>query len=183
MTTTIEVRRHAMRAPGGVHLVQAGVAFARRVGEGLGPFAVVITSPIPRAFETAIAMGFAVDDVDDHLALLPSKVMDRVAWDGGFGEWAAAAAAGSKPVRTHLGAMRDWLAKVAAALPDGGAALMVSHGGIVESIGAACLGEGAATWGDPVRYVEGVRLEYDRAAARFTSGTVLRVPDSPPDVH
>lgn len=183
MTTTIEVRRHAMRAPGGVHLVQAGVAFARRVGEGLGPFAVVITSPIPRAFETAIAMGFAVDDVDDHLALLPSKVMDRVAWDGGFGEWAAAAAAGSKPVRTHLGAMRDWLAKVAAALPDGGAALMVSHGGIVESIGAACLGDGAATWGDPVRYVEGVRLEYDRAAARFIGGTVLRVPDSPPDVH
>ena len=183
MTTTIEVRRHAMRAPGGVHLVQAGVAFARRVGEGLGPFAVVITSPIPRAFETAIAMGFAVDDVDDHLALLPSKVMDRVAWDGGFGEWAAAAAAGSKPVRTHLGAMRDWLAKVAAALPDGGAALMVSHGGIVESIGAACLGDGAATWGDPVRYVEGVRLEYDREAARFIGGTVLRVPDSPPDVH
>ncbi|NCA13890.1 MAG: histidine phosphatase family protein, partial [Proteobacteria bacterium] len=99
MTTTIEVRRHAMRAPGGVHLVQAGVALARRVGEGLGPFAVVITSPIPRAFETAIAMGFAVDDVDDHLALLPSKVLDRVAWDGGFGAWAAAA--GSKPVRTH----------------------------------------------------------------------------------
>ena len=181
MTTTIEVRRHAMRAPGGVHLVQAGVAFARRVGEGLGPFAVVITSPIPRAFETAIAMGFAVDDVDDHLALLPSKVLDRVAWDGGFGAWAAAA--GSKPVRTHLGAMREWLAKVAAALPDGGAALMVSHGGIVESIGAACLGDGAATWGDPVRYVEGVRLEFDGTTGRFSGGVALRVPDSPPDIH
>jgi broad specificity phosphatase PhoE len=183
MTTTIEVRRHAMRAPGGVHLVQAGVALARRVGEGLGPFTRVITSPIPRAFETAIAMGFAVDVVDDHLALVPEKVVARVAWDSTFGAWAAAAADGSKPVRTHLGAMRDWLAGVAGDLPDGGAALMVSHGGVIESIAVACIGDGAATWGDPARYVEGVRLTFDRAAGRFIGGTVLRVTDAPPNVH
>ena len=183
MTATIEVRRHAMRAPGGVHLVQAGVALARRVGEGVGPFAVVITSPIPRAFETAIAMGFAVDHTDDHLALLPSKVMDRVAWDGGFGAWAAAGAADSKPIRTHFGEMRAWLAKVAAALPDGCAALMLSHGGVIESIGAACLGDGVSGWGEAVRYVEGVRLTFDRTAGRCIGGTVLRVPDAPPDVH
>ena len=183
MTATIEVRRHAMRAPGGVHLVQAGVALARRVGEGVGPFAVVITSPIPRAFETAIAMGFAVDGVDDHLALIPAKVMDRVAWDGGFGAWADAATVGSKPVRAHLRAMRDWLATVAAALPDGGATLMVSHGGVIESIGAACLGDGVSGWGEAVRYVEGVRLTFDRTAGHFIGGSVLRVPDAPPDVH
>jgi broad specificity phosphatase PhoE len=79
--------------------------------------------------------------------------------------------------------MRDWLAKVATALPDGGAALMVSHGGVIESIGAACLGDVASTWGEMARYVEGVRLTFDRVAGRFTDGTVLRVPDAPPDVH
>lgn len=183
MASTIEVRRHAMRAPGGVHLVQAGVALARRVGEGLGPFALVVTSPIPRAFETAIAMGFAVDDVDDHLALVPAKVMGRVPWDGGFGAWAAAAAEGSKPLRTHLGQAREWLQSVAAALPDGGRALMVSHGGVIESVAIACVGDGAAGWGEGARYVEGVRLEFDRAAGRFTGGTVLRVTGSPPDMH
>ncbi len=182
MVTTVEVRRHAMRAPGGVHLVQGGVALARRVGQDLGPFAVVVTSPIPRAFETAIAMGFAVDDVDDHLALIPAKVMDRVAWDGGFGAWVTAAE-GSKAVRAHLGAMREWLAKVAAALPEGGAALMVSHGGVIESVAAACLGGDAAGWGGPARYVEGFRLEFDRTSGRFIGGAVLRVPGSPPDGH
>jgi broad specificity phosphatase PhoE len=180
---TVEIRRHAMRAAGGVHLVQAGVALARRVGEGLGPFAVVVTSPIPRAFETAIAMGFAVDDIDDHLALVPGKVMDRVAWDGGFGAWASAGAAGSKPVRAHLGEMRDWLARIATGLPEDGAALMISHGGVIESIAAACLGDRVADWGDPARYVEGVRLEFDRTAGRFSGGFALRVPDAPPDVH
>jgi hypothetical protein len=60
---------------------------------------------------------------------------------------------------------------------------MVSHGGVVESIGAACLGDGVAAWGDAARYVEGVRLKFDRATGRFTGGTVLRVPEAPPDIH
>jgi hypothetical protein len=35
---------------------------ARTVGESMGPFAYVHASASPRAVETAVAMGFAVDD-------------------------------------------------------------------------------------------------------------------------
>ena len=59
---TLEIRRHSMRkSGGGSQLSQAGVAYARRLGASLGPFAQVVTSVVPRARETAIAMGFAVD--------------------------------------------------------------------------------------------------------------------------
>ena len=53
----LEHRRHSMRVQPGQHLNQAGVALARRVGETMGPFALVVTSTLPRAYETAIAMG------------------------------------------------------------------------------------------------------------------------------
>jgi hypothetical protein len=63
----LEVRRHSLTkkdsARGrGSHLSAEGVVLARRVGESLGPFASVVASASPRAVETAVAMGFAVDD-------------------------------------------------------------------------------------------------------------------------
>lgn len=44
------------------HLSQAGVEVARCVGASMGPFDCVVTSRITRTLETAIAMGFAVDE-------------------------------------------------------------------------------------------------------------------------
>lgn len=59
---TLELRRHSFRKQGGgSQLSQQGVTYARRLGATLGPFAYVVTSVVPRARETAIAMGFAVD--------------------------------------------------------------------------------------------------------------------------
>jgi hypothetical protein len=59
---TLEVRRHSLRKDGaGSQLSQEGVDLARRLGASTGPFARVVTSVVPRARETAIAMGFAVD--------------------------------------------------------------------------------------------------------------------------
>jgi hypothetical protein len=63
----LEVRRHSMTRKGatlgrGSQLSQEGVALARVVGECLGQFAYVVASASPRAIETAIAMGLAVDD-------------------------------------------------------------------------------------------------------------------------
>ncbi len=62
---TIEIRQHSIRAKPSDHLNQQGVTLARLVGENLGPFDRVITSTLPRAFETAIAMGFAVDEQNE----------------------------------------------------------------------------------------------------------------------
>src|SRR5947209_16043999 len=80
----LELRRHTMRTKPGQHLSQAGVSLARRVGEGLGPFQRVITSTLPRAFETALAMGFAVDEQHDLLGGMPGDVDEEIAWDAGF---------------------------------------------------------------------------------------------------
>lgn len=66
---TLDIRRHSLRKDGGgSQLSQAGVDLARRIGATLGPYAQVVTTPVPRTRETAIAMGFAVD----YELLMPS---------------------------------------------------------------------------------------------------------------
>ena len=60
----IEIRRHSYTKKGegrgkGSHLSAEGVALARQVGGETGPFDLVLTSPVPRSLETAVAMGFA----------------------------------------------------------------------------------------------------------------------------
>jgi hypothetical protein len=67
---TIEIRRHSYTKQGeaqghGSHLSADGVRLAREVGAQIGPFAYVAASVVPRTVETAIAMGFAVDDLLD----------------------------------------------------------------------------------------------------------------------
>ena len=58
----LKVRRHRIREmTGGSQLSQEGVELARRIGQQVGPFSLVATSVVPRAWETGIAMGFAVD--------------------------------------------------------------------------------------------------------------------------
>src|SRR3979409_941396 len=64
----LEVRRHSKRERPRQHLTRWGVALARRVGAGIEPFDLVVTSPLARCIETAFAMGFAVADVALPLA-------------------------------------------------------------------------------------------------------------------
>src|SRR2546422_10576967 len=69
----LEIRRHSSvkgrEAPAvGSALSQQGVSLARRIGETVQGFDLVVTSDIPRAVETALAMGLAIDEVDDTLA-------------------------------------------------------------------------------------------------------------------
>lgn len=169
----IELRRHTMRAKPGQHLTQAGVTLARCVGEGMGPFDRVITSPAPRAFETAIAMGFAVDQQLDELAQMSDAVDEEIRWPVPFAEISRVMRRGGPAARfgkrlAHL--LRD----VARALPDGGSALIVSHGGIVEAAAVACLPDADhAAWGEHLGYCEGVRLFF--ADECFVRGEVLRV--------
>jgi hypothetical protein len=66
----LEVRRHSITKKSGARgprsqLFQEGVDLARLVGRSLGSFAFVVTSASPRAIETALAMGYAVDDTAD----------------------------------------------------------------------------------------------------------------------
>src|SRR5215216_5973897 len=87
---TIEIRRHSMRSKPGDHLSQPGVSLARLVGQNLGPFDRVMTSTLPRAFETAIAMGFAVDEQNELMSTYGPGVEWEAPWPVSLREYAKA---------------------------------------------------------------------------------------------
>ena len=81
---TLEIRRHSIRSPLGEHLNQTGVTLARLVGQSIGPFDRVVTSTLPRAFETAIAMGFAVDEQNELMSTYGGAVSNEAPWPQPF---------------------------------------------------------------------------------------------------
>jgi len=158
----IEHRRHTMHAKPGQHLSQQGVDLARAVGEGLGRLDLVVTSGLPRAYETAIAMGFAVDRQIPWLSSLPDGFEEEVPWDAGIAQIAAAAR--SRPdgaVARFAQELAAFHAEIASQLPENGRALVISHGGIVEASAVGCRpDEDYSTWGPAFGYCEGVRMYF-----------------------
>jgi broad specificity phosphatase PhoE len=168
----VELRRHTIRAKPGQHLNQAGVDLARRVGSTIGPFNRVLTSTIPRAYETAIAMGFAVDEQLVEISLLPDGLEDEVAWDAGFTAFAKGAIQGSR-VEEYVRQQAHLITQIARSLPDNSSALVISHGGVVEAQAVGCLpAADFTTWGAGCDYCEGARLYFD--GDQFVGGEVLR---------
>ena len=169
----VEHRRHSMRTKPGQHLSQAGVDLARRVGEGMKAFDRVYTSTVPRAFETGIAMGYAVDHQVELLASMPSNA--EIAFDVGFGRFSAYI--GQHPASVVANFSRELAAfhdNVARSLPAGGRALILSHGGFIEASAVGCVPDADhESWGPSCNYCEGVRLTYDDG--QFTDCEVLRV--------
>jgi broad specificity phosphatase PhoE len=177
----LEIRRHSSvkgrEAPAvGSALSQRGVSLARRIGETLQGFDLVVTSDIPRAAETALAMGFAIDEVDDTLAPHdPSFWVEAERVAGGrrltfavWGEIAGHRGAGSR----HGEHQRDRWLEVSARLPEGGAALIVSHGGTIETGVVACFG--MDVWSDwaELSPCDGVRLTVEGTS--FASAVLIR---------
>ncbi len=169
----IEIRRHSIRTTFQEHLSQQGVALARLVGEGLGPFDFVVTSTVPRAFETAIAMGFAVNQQVELMSTTGADVEAEAPWPQTFegyveifGRGRAVAKYGRKLAKLY----RD----LENYLSDGRAALVVNHGGVVEIGAIACLAEtGFEVSGEAVGYCEGVRLFWEDG--RCVKAEVMRV--------
>lgn len=177
---TLEVRRHSMRKDGGgSQLSQAGVDYARRLGASLGPFARVVTSVVPRARETAIAMGFAVDH---ELVTLASDTgiyeeMEAARWWQAPEPFAALAAiltaqgATWRYAHALLALWRD----VLTGLPEGASALVIGHSGELEIVVAACFPHADhAAWGPAFGPCEGARLTFDGDPSRFTALELLR---------
>jgi broad specificity phosphatase PhoE len=169
----VELRRHTERVKPGQHLSQVGVDLARRIGNTIGPFNRVITSTIPRAYETAIAMGFAVDEQLAETSLMADNLEKEIAWDAGFAAFAEGAMRSDR-VADYVRQQGALILRIALALPDEGAALVVSHGGIVEAQTVGCLPHTDFTsWGGGCDYCEGARLYFD--GEQFVRGDVLRV--------
>ena len=173
---TLEVRRHTMRRKPGQHLSQDGIDLARLVGKTSGPFGLVVTSHIPRAIETAIAMGFEVDETNEFLAYIPQDVLTSAQWPSPFSAISQAVSSGG-PAANFAAELADAWRSIIERIPDSTQALIITHGGLVEvgAVGAvaAVPNHPHAEWGDAIGYCEGVRLSFD---GRFTSCEVLRVP-------
>lgn len=169
----LEIRRHSIRNKSEDHLNQTGVTLARLVGQNLGPFDRVITSTLPRAFETSIAMGFAVYEQNELMSSFGADVMREAPWPLPFSEYAAIVkrngAAGKyarKLAKVYAGIM-DYIAEERTAL-------VINHGGVLELGVAACLPEADFdAWGDAVDYCEGARLFWEDD--QFIRGEILRV--------
>ena len=169
----IELRRHSIRNKPGDHLSPQGVALARRVGQNLGPFERVMTSTLPRAFETAIAMGFAVDVQNELMSTYGPVVEWEVSWPATPREYAKAVRKDGASAR-YAYQLRDIYCQLVDDLSDGGAALVINHGGVLELGAVACLPNADhESWGPHFDYCEGVRLFWD--AGKFVNGEVLRV--------
>jgi broad specificity phosphatase PhoE len=180
---TIEIRRHAYTKKGmargkGSHLSSEGVLQARRIGEYIGPFDVVLTSHIPRTLETAIAMGFAVDDQLETLGNIPADVWDEIGhqerwtWTEPFVVFAHVVAQGGPTAQLGQRQKDAWV-QALESVPNNGNVLIISHGRIIESGLVTCLpGVNHTACGSSFHHCEGVRLHYD--GGRFGDIQLLR---------
>jgi broad specificity phosphatase PhoE len=158
---TIEIRRHALRDKPNKHISQEGINVARRVGEEMGPFDLVITSTLPRALETAIAMGFFVHQRLEIIESYGNKIEKEVPWPQPFAVYQTAYQAGGLAME-YMQDLAAFYTSVVEALPEDGAALVISHGGIVEMSAVACLPEADyASSGPHCECCEGVRLFWE----------------------
>lgn len=164
---TIEIRRHSIRSKPGSHLDQSGVILARRVGENLGPFELVVTSTLPRAFETAIAMGFAVDEQIELMSSYGNDVEREVPWPQSFATYVNSAG-------QYARKLAEYYAELADDLADERAALVINHGGVLElGVTASFPDADYESWGDAADYCEGARLYWEDG--KCVNAEVLRV--------
>lgn len=170
---TIEIRRHSIRTKPGDHLSQPGVTLARRVGQNLGPFDRVVTSTLPRAFETAIAMGFAVDEQNELMSSYGASVEWEVSWPSTLRQYAKAVRKDGAAAR-YAYLLLDVYQRIADYLDEGRAALVVNHGGVLELGAVAALPKADhEAWGAHFDYCEGIRLFWNDG--KFMDAEILRV--------
>jgi broad specificity phosphatase PhoE len=169
----IEIRRHSIRSKPGEHLNQPGVTLARLVGQNLGPFDRVVTSTVPRAIETAIAMGFAVDELNELMSSTWNDVEREAPWPQSPAEYARVIRKG-RAATEYAQRLVAVYTKLANYLLDGRAALVINHGGIAEMGAVACLPDADhMSWGPYFECCEGIRLFWNDG--KFVDGEVLRV--------
>lgn len=171
---TIEIRRHSIRERMSQDLSEQGRTLARFIGDEIGPFQRVITSGIPRAYQTAVAMGFQVDEQVDLLNTYGDAVEAQVPWPADFSEYTAPLQRMGGAPQRYGTQLREFYSQVAESLPDGGAALVINHGGVVEIGAVACFPDDDHTaWGSYIEYCEGVRMFWDDG--KFVKIEILRV--------
>lgn len=174
----IELRRHTLRDADSPHISQAGLDLARRVGKGLGPFVRVVTSPSPRCIETAIAMGFAPDEIYEPVQVQMKKkhvreVEELLPFDTGFTKRAKIIGR-QKSTRKYARALLAQWTALAQRIAEDECALVITHGGYIDDSAVACLpNANHGKWGKSFGQCEGIRLSFVKD--EFFSGELLRI--------
>ena len=175
---TLEIRRHAERTDRGNEqsaLSLAGRATAESLAKSAPKFALVLSSPLPRAKETAQLIAGRLDAVEP--GLLPE--MGGVIGDRIFGEmrtladWAEVLREREDARKFASEQLATW-ARVATRVGEKDRVLAISHGGIIE-LPALTLAQQLRTplEGAAFGYCEGVVIAYAKGAP--TKIEVVRV--------
>ncbi|MGH9117195.1 MAG: hypothetical protein ACRD0A_04765 [Acidimicrobiales bacterium] len=138
------------------------MTLARGEGLTIGPVSYVVVSSEPRTLETALAMGFAVDQIT-HLEppILTGSVVFHEWWN-----WTNPFAEFRRRIETstalahYARRQQAILASVANHVDDDETALVIGHGGWIEPVLVTCLPDDDVwAWGGPFRHLEGARLQ------------------------
>lgn len=143
----------------------------------MGPFARVLASPSAWTYETAIAMGFAVNDQYAPVPFADAEweELDRLMPPGTSFAVRSETMQRIDLAQRFADALRTQWTDCAAAVPQDGFCLVVTHSGYIDNSAVACLpGEQHDLWGKNFSHCEGIRLAFD--AGRFVSGKIIRVP-------
>jgi broad specificity phosphatase PhoE len=165
LVVIIEIRRHAQRATEGdafAVLSAAGLAMARALGVAAPTYAIVVSSPRPRAREIALAIAGRVDGIDNVLDVASDEVLTEAQYSSMHSRELLTAHFRDNPLAYAFA--QDQLFtwdRFAADLSDGQTALLVTHGGNI-ALAAVLLAERHRRNPRPssTGYCEGVRLRY-----------------------
>ncbi|MDE1820583.1 MAG: histidine phosphatase family protein [Euryarchaeota archaeon] len=156
---TLEVRRHSLRTPPEEHLSKEGLELAEDVGRSSGGFAAALSSPLPRARETAEAMGVVPTRVEELWSSLGEA--DDLPWPATFLMCREALARGGGAARLS-GRLVASALRLVQEVPEDTSALIITHGGLPELLAAALFpAEDARAWGGALRCMEGIRITFE----------------------
>ena len=157
----IELRRHSNRVSPSPHLNQEGVEKARKVGNELGDFDKVISSNAPRAIETAVAMGYAVDMQSQFLDTFGQRIQDKHGWPMTFQEISTLLEI-SEILRKFAEEQFNFYMSLLERIETGQSILIVSHGGVMDIPFVYSLKMiGIEPKGEDFSYCEGFRFHFN----------------------
>src|SRR3989441_6752841 len=171
----LDVRRHAERTDlrnDQSSLSAAGRAMAEALAKRADAYALVLSSPLPRAKETAQLIARRLDGIDP--GLLPEMggtIGDRIFGElRTLGDWAAILREREEARTFAVEQLTTW-GRIAALVGEKDRVLAVSHGGIIE-LPALALAERLRVRldGAAFGYGEGVRVTYAKGAAGAIEG-------------